>query len=472
MINYLTAALPLITLFRDLLQAMDLFPDTARMALEDTTKEIAPSSLSVKDGQLQRTLTMESQLSREALRICSCGEEPGAQDLQFLLAFRGPVLNILGNAPANTAGAVWVIHHVSKMRTRSAEASASPSTSLSLLDADAAHSPESAAPCITDNSYILSCYTGDIVDRDRSRATVSRMNAMLHKCEGASELTLTRGNDGWLTLQETTLVPVAGLIRSTSLNMGLKCRCRAMGVRLAGSAKRHSSGPFVIEIEGTLMGANSADSNLGLKPLDSDVLRMPPVGDERMISLLESIFSGQGMDMHTLAADIPIAQDCPPTGQLSLPSRSISKYRPAGAFVWNNLLASKLVFVGVEARLQPYAMLLPSVIAAMGTGAGPEQEVVAYALLDQVRRAVEACLIRDQAAMDMARRGEQGRSVAPRSALVVSRKRIRDTGNPLSPTSSRCIVTVASEPEEPPCAKTIVTETRRLGWGAPALLNR
>jgi hypothetical protein len=449
---------------------MDLFPDTARKALEDTTREIAPASLSVKDGQVQRILTMESQLSREALRICTCGEEPRAQDLQFLMAFRGPVLNILGNAPANTTGAVWVIHHISKMRSQSAEASSLPSKSLSLLDADSAYSADSAAPCITGDSYILSCYSGDITDRDRTRTTVSRMNAMLHKCEGAFELTLTRGNDGWLTLQERTFVPGAGLTRSTSLNMGLKCRCRAMGVRLAGSAKRHSSGPFVIEIDGTLMGANSADVNSGLKSLDSDVLRMPPVGDERMISLLESIFSGQGIELHTLAADIPIAHDCPPRGQLSLPSRSVSKYRPAGAFVWNNLLAGKLVFAGVEARLQPYAMLLPSVIAAMGTGAGAEQEAVAYALLDQVRRAVEACLIRDQATMDMALKGEQGISVAPQPPLVVSRKRIRFPGNPVSPNSFRRVIT--AEQAESPYTKKITTESRSLGRGAPVLWNR
>lgn len=439
---------------------MDLFPDTARMVLQDTTKEIAPAALLVQDGPLIRTLTMESQLSREALRICSCGEGPQAQDLQFLLAFRGPVLNILGDASATTEGAVWVIHHVSGMRTRSAEASVYLSKTL-LYDA-AADSPESCPPCITEDSYILSCFSGDITDRDRSRSTTSRMNAILHKCEGASELTLTRACDGWLILQERVLVPGAGLIRSTSLNMGLKCRCRAKGVRLAGSAKRHSSGPFVIEVEGTLMGANSSDADSGLKTLDLDVLRMPPVGDERMISLLESIFSGQGMDMHTLDA-------------LSLPGSSTSKYRSAGAFVWNNLMADKLVFVGVEARLQPWAMLLPSVIAAMGTGAGPEQEVVAYALLDQVRRAVEACLIRDQAAMDVAYKGEQGRSEAP-PPLVVSRKRIRDTAKAVSPISPSptCAVIAGSEPVESPhhLKRATIADTRSVGWGALTPSNR
>lgn len=418
----------MISHFRDLLQAVNLFPDTTRKALEDTTREIAPASLSVKDGQLHRTLSMESQLSREALRVCSCGEEPRAQDLRFLLAFRGPVLNILGDTPANTAGAVWVIHHVSRIATGATEALVLPSKSL--LDAAAAHSPESFLPCITEDSYILSCFSGDIIDRDRARTTISRMNAMLHKCEEASELTLTRASDGWLTLQERTLVPGAGLARSTSLNMGLKCRCRAKGVRLAGSAKRHSSGPFVIEIDSTLMGANSADANSSLKTLDSDVLRMPPVGDERMISLLETIFSGKGVDMHKLDADIPIKWGCTQTDQLSLPckSTSASKYRYAGAFVWNNLMAGKLVFLGVEARLQPWAMLLPSVIAAMGPepGTGTEQEAVAYALLDQVRRAVEACLVRDQAAVDRVLRGEQGRVVSPQPPVVVSRKRIRN----------------------------------------------
>lgn len=406
------------------MQAMDLFPVTTRQALKFTTVEIAPYSMSVRDGPLTRILTMETQLSREALRICTCGEELKTRDLHFMMAFLGPVMSILGDAPGNNRRAVWVIHRVSK------EAFV-PSSKRPLDALTAVESLETPLPCITENSYLLTCFNGDIVDRDSHRMNMSRTNTMLHKYEGASELTLTRANDGWLTLQERTYVPGAELVRSTALNMGLKCRCRTKGVRLAGCAKRHSFGPFVTEIDGTLMGASSADSDAGLKTLDLDVLRLPPVGDERMITLLESIFSGQETDMHTQVAAVASALDCVPKGSLSLSDGPVSKYRSAGAFVWNNLMADKLLFLGVEARLQPWAMLLPCIIAGMGrAGEGPEQETVAYALLDQIRRTVEARLILDQSAMDRALEGKERSSSTPQSPLVVSRKRVLDVGNP------------------------------------------
>ena len=54
------------------------------------------------------------------------------------------------------------------------------------------------------------------------------------------------------------------------------------------------------------------------------------------------------------------------------------------------------MFAGVEARLTPWALLLPSVVASMavaeGAEVGEEVEATALALLDQARRTVEACL--------------------------------------------------------------------------------
>ena len=360
------------------MEAVKFFPKTSRLIMRDTTIAITAPPTSFKDstGQIQHR-SMEHQLARHALRMCTCGDAPRSQDIKFVLAFKGQNVQIGASTSASavskaeeTASStafcsseiIWVVHQVTERINGSWE-------------------------CITGNSYLLSCFSKKVADQEDSQDQSRRMCTILFKYEADAELTITRSDDGWLTLNERTFITEgAVLAQSTSINAGMKCRCRARGVSLAGSARNHSYGPFVVEIEGQIMGC-SMKGGRNKAELDTDVFWMPPVGDERMIRLLEALFSGVEIDFDVVGSDF----------SLSSPSSShtVSNHRAAAAFVWNNLLGGKMLFAGVEARLQPWALLLPSLTASM---IGPQmvREVAAFALLDQMRRTVEACLQSDR----------------------------------------------------------------------------
>ena len=298
-----------------------------------------------------------------------------------------------------------------------------------------------------ENTYLLSCFSSTICDRDSARNKYRRMSTMIYKFESDSDLCITRADDGYMTLQERTYIPLSHVLtQSCSINAGMKLRCRARGVSLAGSAKKHSYGPYFIEINGRTVGFTSKGGR-DKAALTTAIVRMPPIGDSRMISLLESLFAGNEIDFDcndlktqrfttsviaeialtnsqknntktlTMGTEDPsggpggassLLEQGPPSGASSeslltrsphprLPSGGpAGPYRAAAAFAWNNLLGGKIVFAGVEARLTPWALLLPSVVASMavaeGAEVGEEVEATALALLDQARRTVEACL--------------------------------------------------------------------------------
>ena len=362
------------------MEAVKCFPKTSRLILRDTTMAItaAPTSFEDSTGRLQHR-SMERQLARHALRMCTCGDAPLSQDIKFVLAFKGKNLQIgaptsasavskAGGTASCSPEIVWVVHQVTERINGSWE-------------------------CITGKSYLLSCFSKEGADQIGmdSQDQCRRMSTMLFKYEADAELTITRTDDGWLTLHERTFIAAgAVLAHSTSINAGMKCRCRARGVSLAGSARNHSYGPFVVEIKKQIMGCSmKCGRNKGA--LDTDVLWMPPVGDERMIRLLDALFSGIEIDFDAVGRDF-FSSSSPSS------SGTVSKHRAAAAFVWNNLLGGKMLFAGVEARLQPWALLLPSLTASM-TGPQKVREVAALALLDQMRRTVEAYLLLERGSL-------------------------------------------------------------------------
>jgi hypothetical protein len=387
-------------IFRNMLQTVELFPLTFRLALGQTTRSIATMGSTVSDGK-GHMLRMEQQLARGSMRMCTCGEEPQPQDMEFIMAFKGMGLSFAqdqqsGIDPAfGSSPTMWAIHRISSRGGKAIRRD----------------NPRQWR-CITEDSYLLSCFNVNQNEKGSNQISDvnSRMNIMMFKFQDLGELTITRANDGWLTFQERTFTPGCGsrgLVRSTSTSGGMKCRCRARGVAIAGSAKRHGYGPYVTEIDGRLKGCvmkgKRKESDLSV-----DILRMPPVGDKTMISLLEAIFSGKelGFQAAQLLIDERIASKqaqldrlSPPDLQSllhgsssSLTSEDQNGNCAAAAFVWNNLLGGNLLFCGVEARLQPWAMILPAVTNFLRL---EDRDIDAMALLDKVRRTVEACILWD-----------------------------------------------------------------------------
>ena len=379
-------------------------------------------------------LTMELQLSRYVMRMCTCGAGPRPSDLTFLLAFKGAdcsfkyevaAVTNLSRAPSH--GSVWVIHYVSGRRRRR--------EGQKDLKGNEMH-----CPCITENCYVLSSFKAVPSVHVDIDTPYERVNAVIYKYEDSSELTITRANDGWMTLQERTFIstPDSGegagqLVQSTSANMGMKIRCSAKGVQLSGAARNHCFGPCVSESNGIIanslsthsrMATDDASKDTGMNIAGFESILMPPVQCERMISLLESLFAGKELDLSSTFSSTKNGKDSIGWEELvsaGSPSPSSmattddarlhpSRHRKAAEFAWNNLMGGKLMFLGLEARLQPWAMLVPAVLAAIrgsddwyGPGKdngdrtdNAQQVAGAYALLDQVRRSVEAYLIRDR----------------------------------------------------------------------------
>lgn len=368
-----------LSMIRDIMRAVKFFPKTSRLVLRETTAAItaAPTSFVDSTGRAEHR-SMERQLARYALRICTCGEELQPQDLKFVLAFTGQVVRTRGFAPAIVA---------SKSIVAATAATAPSSSEIVWVVHQVADGTKRSWKCITEQSYLLSCFSKQAAGLNRPREKCRRMSTMLFKFEEAAELTITRADDGWMTLQERTFIAAGGVLaHSTSINAGMKCRCRARGVSLSGSAKNHSYGPFVVEIKEHIMGCAVKNSRVKAA-LSADVIRMPPVGDKRMIRLLDALFSGSEVNFDTLVDELSLAT--------TSPSSPVSTHRATAAFVWNNLLGGKILFAGVEARLQPWALLLPSLTANM-TGPQRDREVAALVLLDQMRRTVEACLQKER----------------------------------------------------------------------------
>lgn len=377
-------------------------------------------------------LTMELQLSRDVMRLCTCGAGPRPSDLTFLLAFTGADFGFKYEASAVTNlsrtpshGSVWVIHHVSGKRKRR--------EGNKDLKGDEMH-----CACITENCSVLSSFTVEPAVHDDADTPYPRMNAVIYKYEDSSELTITRANDGWMTLQERSFLGTHGsgegagqLVQSTSANMGMKFRCSAKGVQLPGAARNHCFGPCVSESNGIIVNTLSTHSHMASYDVSTDSgmditgfksILMPPVQCERMISLLQSLFTGKELDLSSTSSSAKIGRDSigwvepvlagSPSSMTTTEDARLhpSRHRKAAEFAWNNFMGGKLMFLGLEARLQPWAMLVPAVLAAMrggddcyapgkdngGRTDNAQQVAGAYALLDQVRRSVEACMIRDR----------------------------------------------------------------------------
>ena len=422
---------------RDLLEAVQLFPATTRKSLQLTTRALAPSATLIKNpaAGTTRAFSMERQLSRDVMRMCTCGAGPKPSDLTFLLAFDGADIGfeyeaaaaaVTDPSAASLKGSIWVLHQVSGKRKRRGHGVMQGSQSSQI----AVKSDEVHCPCITENCYVLSCFSGEAPFHDDIDTRYARMNAVIYKFEHSSELTITRASDGWMTLQEKAFLSTPDmsegpgrLVQSTSANTGMKMRCSAKGVQLLGSAERHSFGPCVNESNGVIVDSTSTKSRMEMSDVSTDTgthlsssesILMPPVQCERMISLLESLFAGKELDLsssfssssstngdesiiwqdsmsidNSSAFATPLHEDC----------LQSSRHRRAAEFAWNNFMGGRLMFLGVEARLQPWAMLVPSVMAAIGDRDGmtnAQQVTGAYALLDQVRRSVEAHLIKDR----------------------------------------------------------------------------
>lgn len=420
-------------LLRGLLEAVEMFPATTKKCLQLTTRPIIPTPVLITGiAGDSHALTMELQLSRDVMRLCTCGAGPRPSDLTFLLAFTGAdfgfkyeaaAVTNLSRAPSH--GSVWVMHHVSGKRKRREVTKD--------LKGDEMH-----CACITENCYVLSSFTVEPAVHDNADTPYPRMNAVIYKYEDSSELTITRANDGWMTLQERTFLGARGsgegagqLVQSTSANMGMKIRCSAKGVQLTGAARNHCFGPCVSESNGIIVNTLSTPSHMVIDDVSTDTgmdiggfesILMPPVQCERMISLLESLFAGKEIDLSSTSSSSKKGEDSigweEPVLAGSQSSMATtddahlhpSRHRKAAEFAWNNLMGGKLIFLGVEARLQPWAMLVPAVLAAMrggddwyapgkdngGRTDNAQHIAGAYALLDQVRRSVEACLIRDR----------------------------------------------------------------------------
>ena len=350
------------------MRAFQLFPKTSRLVLGTASRLITPSPIDITDtGGQVRKYSIEQHLSKQALRICTCGEEPRSDHLQFVLAFNAGQVQLGTTALPSTSEAsecVWVVHHVTAKEDRSVK-------------------------CITEGSFLLSCFASKALDATSATDFHTRMSTMIYRFENQTELTITRATDGWLTLRETTLDPATGLLcQHTGVNAGMKCRCRARGASLLGAARAHSFGPYVREIGGNVSGFLSKGGRQK-EPISSEVFLMPPVGDERMISLLANCFAGKESSLDALSSDLSLSSQTK--------TATVSQHYTAAAFVWNNLLGGKLLFAGAEARLQPWALLLPAVLSNMSASQRANLEVknidvAAFALLDQVRRTVEAHL--------------------------------------------------------------------------------
>jgi hypothetical protein len=409
-----------------------MFPATTKKCLQLTTRPIIPTPvLMTGTAGDSHALTIELQLSRDVLRLCTCGAGPRPSDLTFLLAFTGADFGFKYEAEAVTNlsrtpshGSVWVIHHVSGKRKRR--------EGNKDLKGGEMH-----CACITENCYVLSSFTVEPAVHDDADTPYPRMNAVIYKYEDSSELTITRANDGWMTLQERTFLSAPGsdegagrLVQSTSANMGMKIRCSAKGVQLSGAARNHCFGPCVSASNGIIANTLSTHSHMAIDDVSKDTnmdiagfesILMPPVQCERMISLLESLFAGKELDLSSTPSakngedSIGWEEPVPAGSSSSMVTTEDAllhpgRHRKAAEFAWNNLMGGKLMFLGLEARLQPWAMLVPAVLAAMrgsddwyapgkdnGSRTDNAQQIAgAYALLDQVRRSVEACLIRDR----------------------------------------------------------------------------
>ena len=325
---------------------------------------------------------------------------------------------------------------------------------------------------------------------DSTSGIQSSLSMALYKFEISSELCIIRASSGCLTLQERTLVPGSTYVtQSTSLVSTKRCRCSVDGTRLAGFARAHCCGPFVVEIDGTLIGSSStylseetesksetridSESETGSESvpktgkrkrkrdaIESDVLRYPPVGDERMISLLEGLFSGRNLDLHSnTSSDPQIVTDSSSTSSTSsilsdtvgvdstsgsgsssrsdavsgfgsdfVSGVSSERHRTAAAFVYNNFIGGSLMFADYSVDVLPWSLLLPTVNVCRGLkegeGEGEGNRVIAMALLDHARRCVEAYVITDHANGRTAPSHQYGER--PTVPLFVSRKGILD----------------------------------------------
>ena len=424
----------------DLLEAVQFFPATTRKSLQLTTRALAPAATLIKNPATgtTRAFSMERQLSRDVMRMCTCGTGPKPSDLTFLLAFTGADIGFeyeaaaaIDPSTASPKGSIWVLHQVSGKRKKRGLGVMQGSQSSQI----AVKSDEVHCPCITENCYVLSCFSGEAPFHDDIDTRYARMNAVIYKFEHSSELTITRASDGWMTLQENTFLSTPDnsdgfgrLVQSTSANTGMKIRCSAKGVQLSGSAERHSFGPCIHESNGVIVDSTSTKSHMEMNDVSTDTgthstssesILMPPVQCERMISLLESLFAGRELDLSSSSSSPSTngnksiiwqgsmsIENSSGTATLHEACLSPSRHRRAAEFAWNNFMGGRLMFLGVEARLQPWAMLVPGVMAAMGDRDGmtnAQQVTGAYALLDQVRRSVEAYLIkgRYEAQQDM-----------------------------------------------------------------------
>ena len=400
--------------------------------------------------------SIETELSRVVKSMCTCERETDSADLTFVLAFKGAAIkfDLDSEEKARPGVPVWVVHRVRKRKGVKDGGVLKVKGRVSTAAVTEGVAP--AQECIAEDSFILSCVGSPdkhIISEEETGDIHSSISVALYKFEHSSELCITRASSGCLTMQERTLVPGSTyLTQSTSLSTK-KIRCSVDGATLAGSARAHCCGPFVLEIDGTLMGSSAVYVPKGTvmdtandnenenetrtetaivtgkrkrEAIDSDVLRFPPIGDERMISLLAALFSGKNLDLHsrnsshdrigmdtssssftdtqgtdsntTSESEVGCVSGSDPVSGLDALS---DRHRTAAAFVYNNFMGGSLLFSDYSVGVLPWSVILPTVSLNGGVGEavgeGDGDRVIAMALLDHARRCVEACVISDHA---------------------------------------------------------------------------
>jgi hypothetical protein len=252
-------------------------------------------------------------------------------------------------------------------------------------------------PCLTDDSFIVHCIHVDsdtvFGDGDVKADGVLRFSesATIYKFEDWAELAISRGADGWLTFDERVYIAALRcLSASSSSNGGMKCRCRARKGHvnpgcISGSALKYAFGPFVTELcgRGIPLGAMVKFKRVKDSPV-RDAFRMPAVGDQGMIDLVEKALHQVLVDAKT-EAEVEVGHE--------------TRMKWARS-VWNNLFGGRLMFAGVEARLERWSMLLPSSASAstsLSQSLSPPQSrsgAYIFTVMDYVRREIEAELFR------------------------------------------------------------------------------
>jgi hypothetical protein len=401
---------------RTLLRTIEVLPRTSGKSLQRVSQALVPQGL-------------PRHLAQRTLRICTCGEAIQTDDLELCLAFESAALTLTSSTTSTS------MLSTSTASVTESTSAVSPSSSTAIwtvfkVSSNARRQCNSGAerrwPCLTDDSFVLSCSRpGDGNSDGGSSGSGFSDSAVIFRYEDWAELTVSRGEDGWLALEERVYIAALRcLSHSASANAGLRCRCRARRGHvapgcIAGSALKHAFGPFATALRGTVLGAAVKYKRVK-GTAAADVIRMPAVGDPKMIALLGRAFNRV---LDTSAA-LPGQQS-----QL-IPSQSASasnseepierQWERAAKFVWNNLFGGRMMFAGVEARLDRWSLLLPcaadseeqldptaaiedkddgSLVARAAVAAVAAEErrasrVRMQAALESVRREVEAELFR------------------------------------------------------------------------------